>query len=257
MNLAANARDAMPSGGKLTIETSVVDLDEEYARTHYPAVPGRFALVSVSDTGVGMSNETQARIFEPFFTTKEIGRGTGLGLATVYGIVKQSGGFIWVYSEVDRGSTFKIYLPIVEQEASSIEATPSARDIPGGTETVLIVEDSPSVRAVAVTILNRLGYKTLEATGSRHAVDISNSRDEPIDLLLTDIVMPEMSGRELASQLLLSRPTMRVLFMSGYADDAVMRHGVLAPGTVHLQKPFTPDALALKVRDVLDGRTDA
>lgn len=253
MNLGANARDAMPTAGKLTIETSTVDLDETYVRTHYPATPGHFAVLAVSDTGVGMDSKTQAQIFEPFFTTKEVGRGTGLGLATVYGIVKQSAGFIWVYSEPGKGTTFKIYLPIVQQPATRIEHAPVLGDVKGGTETVLVVEDAPTVRSLVLEVLARYGYTVLEAVGSLEALDMAKSHDGRIDLLLTDVVMPELSGRELAERLADVHPEMRVLYMSGYADDAVMRHGVLTPGAAFVQKPFTPAGLALKVRDLLDA----
>ncbi|MEO8090126.1 MAG: PAS domain S-box protein [Gemmatimonadales bacterium] len=252
MNLAVNARDAMPDGGKLTLETSSVELDDAYARTHWPATPGRFAMLTVTDTGTGMTEQTRARIFEPFFTTKEVGKGTGLGLATVYGIVKQSGGFIWVYSELGIGTTFKIYLPRVDgvppmsQEASTPESLL-------GTETVLLTEDAPALRSTARQILERYGYTVIEALSSAAALTLEGSRPGPIDLLLTDVVMPGMSGRELAERFAIKRPGVKVLYMSGYTDDAVVRHGVLRPGIAYLQKPFTPDALARKVREVLDA----
>ena len=252
MNLAVNARDAMPDGGKLTLETSSVDLDKAYTRSHWPATSGRFALLSVSDTGTGMSEETRARIFEPFFTTKEVGKGTGLGLATVYGIVKQSGGFIWVYSEPGQGTTFKIYLPRVDAAPAAsprVAATTSLL----GTETILLTEDAPALRAAAHQILERYGYTVLDAPSSSAALDLARSRTEPIHLLLTDVVMPGMSGRELAEQFTARRPDVKVLYMSGYTDDAVVRHGVLRPGVAYLQKPFTPDGLARKIREVLDA----
>jgi len=252
MNLAVNARDAMPDGGKLTLETSAVELDEAYARTHWPATAGRFALLAVSDTGIGMTERTRARIFEPFFTTKEIGKGTGLGLATVYGIVKQSGGFIWVYSEPGQGTTFKIYLPRVN------EAPPASRKAPAvtsllGTETVLLTEDAPALRAAARQILERYGYTVLEVPSSKEALTLAHSCADPIHLLLTDVVMPGMSGRELAERFTAKRPEVKVLFMSGYTDDAVVRHGVLRPGTAYLQKPFTPETLGRRVREALDS----
>ncbi|HTD71386.1 MAG TPA: PAS domain S-box protein [Gemmatimonadales bacterium] len=253
MNLAVNARDAMPNGGKLTLETGNVDLDEAYAADHYPARAGPFVLLAVSDTGIGMSEETQAHMFEPFFTTKEKGKGTGLGLATVYGIIKQSGGFIWVYSEVGHGTTFKLYLPRVEElaERASQPVQAPARAA-RGTETVLVVEDEAPVRSVARQVLERHGYTVLEAPSAEAALDITTRYSGTIHLLLTDVVMPGLNGRELASRLATLRPDARVIFMSGYTDDAVTRHGVLEPGSAYVQKPFTPDAIARKVREVLD-----
>src|SRR5881628_807776 len=253
MNLAVNARDAMPNGGKLTLETSNVDLDESYASDHYPARAGPFVLLAVSDTGIGMNEETQAHMFEPFFTTKEKGKGTGLGLATVYGIIKQSGGFIWVYSEVGHGTTFKLYLPRVEELAERAAAPAPARTRPArGTETVLVVEDEAPVRNVARQVLERHGYSVLEAPSAEAALDIATRYSGTIHLLLTDVVMPGLNGRELASRLADLRPDARVIFMSGYTDDAVTRHGVLEPGSAYVQKPFTPDAIARRVREVLD-----
>jgi PAS domain S-box-containing protein len=253
MNLAVNARDAMPNGGKLTLETGNVDLDEAYAADHYPARAGPFVLLAVSDTGIGMSEETQAHMFEPFFTTKEKGKGTGLGLATVYGIIKQSGGFIWVYSEVGHGTTFKLYLPRVEElaERASQPAQAPARAA-RGTETVLVVEDEAPVRSVARQVLERHGYTVLEAPSAEAALDLATRYSGTIHLLLTDVVMPGLNGRELASRLATLRPDARVIFMSGYTDDAVTRHGVLEPGSAYVQKPFTPDAIARRVREVLD-----
>ena len=253
MNLAVNARDAMPNGGKLTLETGNVDLDESYATDHYPARAGPFVMLAVSDTGTGMSEATQAHMFEPFFTTKEKGKGTGLGLATVYGIVKQSGGFIWVYSEVGHGTTFKLYLPRVQElaERASQPAQTPARAA-RGTETVLVVEDEAPVRSVARQVLERHGYTVLEAPSAEAALDIATRYSGAIHLLLTDVVMPGLNGRELATRLADLRPDARVIFMSGYTDDAVTRHGVLEPGSAYVQKPFTPDAIARKVREVLD-----
>jgi len=253
MNLAVNARDAMPNGGKLTLETGNVDLDEAYAADHYPARAGPFVMLAVSDTGIGMSEETQVHMFEPFFTTKEKGRGTGLGLATVYGIIKQSGGFIWVYSEVGHGTTFKLYLPRVEElaERASQPAQAPARAA-RGTETVLVVEDEAPVRSVARQVLERHGYTVLEAPSAEAALDIVTRYSGTIHLLLTDVVMPGLNGRELANRLAGLRPDAKVIFMSGYTDDAVTRHGVLEPGSAYVQKPFTPDAIARKVREVLD-----
>ena len=252
MNLAVNARDAMPDGGKLTLETSAVELDEAYARTHWPATAGRFALLAVSDTGIGMTEQTRARIFEPFFTTKEIGKGTGLGLATVYGIVKQSGGFIWVYSEPGHGTTFKIYLPQVNEAPTASQRVPTATSL-FGTETILLAEDASALRAAARQILERYGYTVLEVPNSTEALTLADSRPGPIHLLLTDVVMPGMSGRELAERFTLKRPDVKILYMSGYTDDAVVRHGVLRPGTAYLQKPFTPETLGRKIREVLDS----
>jgi PAS domain S-box-containing protein len=251
MNLAVNARDAMPIGGKLTLETAIVDLDDEYANSHWPAVAGRFAMLAVSDTGMGMSAETQARIFEPFFTTKETGKGTGLGLATVYGIVKQSNGFIWVYSEIDRGTTFKLYFPLASN-AEKTEVSCAQEIQPNGTETVLIVEDSPSVRSAARRILQRCGYKVLEAPNGKAGLALARKKNLKIDLLLTDVIMPEMSGRDVATHFAQIRPNTRVLFMSGYTDDAIVRHGILHEGIAFLQKPFTGLTLAAKVREVLN-----
>ena len=251
MNLAVNARDAMPHGGKLTLETANAQLDDTYAADHYPARPGPYVRIAVTDTGTGMTEETQAHMFEPFFTTKEKGKGTGLGLATVYGIVKQSGGFIWVYSEVGHGSTFKIYLPRLDDASERPAQTPAAR-APHGTETVLLAEDEPPVRAVARQVLERHGYTVLEAPSAESALDIATRYSGTIHLLLTDVIMPGMNGRELAARLAHLRPDARVIFMSGYTDDAVVRHGVLVPGATYVQKPFTPDAIARKVREVLD-----
>ena len=252
MNLAVNARDAMPTGGRLTIETANVEHDPDYARGHDAAAVRRFAMLAVSDTGCGMDDATKAKIFEPFFTTKEPGKGTGLGLATVYGIVQQAGGFIWVYSEPGHGTSFKIYLPQVDATAEVAAAATGAR-APGGTETVLLVEDAAAVRAVTKQVLERHGYAVLEAPDGEAAVRLAQRHRGPIHLLLTDVVMPRVSGRELAEQLARVRPDTRVLYASGYTDDSVVRHGILESGTAYLQKPFSPESLARKVREVLDA----
>jgi two-component system cell cycle sensor histidine kinase/response regulator CckA len=253
MNLAVNARDAMPRGGKLTIETANVELDEAYARLHESAKPGSYVMIAVSDTGVGMTTDTLAHLFEPFFTTKERGKGTGLGLATVYGIVKQSGGYIWVYSEVGKGTTFKTYLPIADRAMEEDALPPDVRAPLAGSETVLLVEDEESVRALCRSILESHGYKVLQAESGRKGLDVSDRYPFPIHLLLTDVVMPEMGGTDLAARLEVLRPGVRVLYMSGYTDDAIFRHGLLEKGQVFLQKPFTPDNLARKVREALGG----
>jgi two-component system cell cycle sensor histidine kinase/response regulator CckA len=252
-NLAVNARDAMLSGGKLIIETTNVDLDKEYARTHISVVPGRYVRLSVSDTGFGMSQEVREKVFEPFFTTKDKGKGTGLGLSTVYGIVKQSGGNIWVYSEPGHGTTFKIYLPRVEEELDTLHGQDETNSLPRGSETVLLVEDEPSVRNLAHHLLNQQGYKVLEAANGEEALRVAQEHiGEKIHLLLTDVVMPQMGGEELANQLKILRPDVKVLYTSGYTDNAIVHHGVLEPGTHFLQKPFSPKTLSHKVREVLD-----
>ncbi|HEX4341029.1 MAG TPA: ATP-binding protein [Polyangiaceae bacterium] len=254
LNLVVNARDAMPKGGKLTIETADVVLDDEYSLGHVGVNPGTYVMLAVTDTGIGMDQETQKRIFEPFFTTKELGKGTGLGLSTVFGIVQQSGGTIWVYSEPTRGTTFKLYLPRVDAEAE-MRRSPVPSVALKGSETVLLVEDEDQVRAVALNILKRRGYRVLVAQNPVEAEALCDSHPEPIQLLLTDVVMPEMSGPDLAERLTVKRPSMKVLCMSGYTDDSIVRHGVLKTGIAYLQKPFTPATLSKKVREVLDGLT--
>ena len=253
VNLAVNARDAMPTGGRLTIETDAADLDEGYARTHPEVRPGRYVLLSMSDTGTGMSDEVKARIFEPFFTTKGVGQGTGLGLATVYGIIKQSGGHLSVYSEVGKGTAFKVYLPVAldAPAATTVFKTPPPR----GTETVLLVEDEARVRAMTGIALRGGGYTVLEAGSAEEATRVFAARPEgAVDLLLTDVVMPGASGRVLAERLSAAAPGLKVLYMSGYTDDAVVRHGLLAAEVAFVQKPFALDALLQKVRKVLDAR---
>jgi PAS domain S-box-containing protein len=251
LNLIVNARDAMPKGGKLTIETSNVVLSEDYAQRH-AAQPGPYVMLAVSDTGCGMDAAIQPHVFEPFFTTKGSGKGTGLGLATVYGIVKQSGGNIWVYSEVGRGSTFKIYLPRVDQAVESEEVI--GKSIPQGTEMVLLVEDEDQVRAIVKQILEGQGYHVLAASNGEEALSISQDLTHDIKLMITDVVMPQMSGRELAEHVLAFRPSLPVLFMSGYTDDAIVRHGLLHEKLNFIQKPFDSVTVARKVREVLDFR---
>jgi PAS domain S-box-containing protein len=253
MNLAVNARDAMPAGGQVMLETANIEYDPDYARDEAAGPARRFVMLAVSDTGIGMDEATKARIFEPFFTTKGPGKGTGLGLATVYGIVQQSGGYIWVYSELGRGTTFKIYLP--EVDAPPEAAAVAASELPRGTETVLLVEDSEAVRAVARQVLERQGYTVLEAPRGDVALALAAAHDGPIHLLLTDVVMPGLSGRQVADQLTELRPDMQVLYASGYTDDAVVRHGVLEAGIAYLQKPFTTATLTRKVRETLDRPT--
>ncbi len=252
MNLVVNARDAMPDGGKIVIETANVDLDEEYCALHPYVTPGRFVMLSVSDTGKGMSEEVKAHIFEPFFTTKERGSGTGLGLATAYGAVKQAGGFIEVYSEVGIGTTFKIYLPRVEEKALKSVKDELPQTMRGGSETVLLVEDEGMVRNVCLQILERLGYKVLQASNGVEAIALAQGYGDRIDLLLTDVLMPGMNGAELAAQLVPHRAEMKVLFTSGYTDDGIVRDKILEEGVSFIGKPYTPSALARKVREVLD-----
>jgi signal transduction histidine kinase len=250
MNLVINARDAMPGGGKLTVETKGINLDEEYSSAHNGVPAGRYVSIEVTDTGSGMSAEVQARIFEPFFTTKEVGKGTGLGLSTVYGIVQQCRGHIWVYSELDRGTTFKIYLPCVEQPLTSTGLSSSPAPV-AGHETLLVVEDNAAVRAVLCRVLKDAGYTVLDACDAVQATSICESHPGRIHLLLTDVVMPGVSGPELAEELLGKRTDMKVLFMSGYSGTAITRHGVLREGLVFLQKPFSPGSVTRAVRSAL------
>jgi two-component system cell cycle sensor histidine kinase/response regulator CckA len=253
MNLVVNARDAMPHGGRLTIETANVELDEAYARAHRPSLPGHYVMIAVTDSGMGMDSETQKRIFEPFFTTKEQGKGTGLGLATVYGIVKQSGGFIWVYSEPGVGSSFKIYFPRVPGPMETLPADHIESGQLEGSETILVAEDEQSLRLLIKETLERHGYKVLVASDGKQALRMSSRFKGPIHLLIADVVMPQMGGRQLAGRLTASRSGIGVLYISGYTDDAIVHHGILDPNTAFLQKPFSPDSLARKVRMVLSA----
>ena len=256
MNLAVNAKDAMPSGGKLTIETANVELDESYARSHVDVRHGHYVMFSVSDTGVGMTPEVRERIFEPFFTTKEMGKGTGLGLSTTYGIVKQSEGHIWVYSVQGKGTTFKIYLPRVNEPLEEIRKDVLKEELPRGNETILIVEDEEDVRKLAGKILEKQGYRILESFNGDDALVACERRKSPIHLMLADIIMPGMSGSELAKLLKPLYPEIKILYMSGYTDNAVVRHGVPEKGVNYIQKPFTMEGLARKVREVLDKDSD-
>jgi two-component system cell cycle sensor histidine kinase/response regulator CckA len=252
MNLAVNARDAMPSGGRLTIETANVELDAEYVARHQDASAGKHVMIAVSDTGIGMDEATQRRLFEPFFTTKPAGRGTGLGLATVYGIVKQSQGSIWVYSELEKGTTFKIYLPVADGAAPALPP-PSEVLVLDGTETVLVVEDQREVRGLIDKTLRRHGYVVLVASNGAEAAAIAREHMGTIHVLLTDVVLPGTGGREIARKLIAEREQLRVVYMSGYTDDAIVHHGVLDPGLAFIQKPFTGETLLRKIREVLDA----
>jgi two-component system cell cycle sensor histidine kinase/response regulator CckA len=253
LNLAANARDAMPHGGRLTIETAFVDLDADYEATHGDIDPGPHVLLAISDTGVGMSEQVRRHLFEPFFTTKGSGGGTGLGLATVFGVVKQSGGAIYVYSEEGRGTTFKIYLPVAAHEPQPHNGVPPQPAIARGTETIVVVEDDESVRELVQLMLQGHGYDVLAASDGETAARLCAEHPGGVDLLLTDVVMPELNGRVLAERLETMFPSLRVLFMSGYSDEAVVRHGIIRPNTAFIEKPFSESGLARKVREVLDG----
>jgi two-component system cell cycle sensor histidine kinase/response regulator CckA len=253
MNLAVNARDAMPMGGKLIIETRDVKLDEVYAKHRVDVTPGSYVMLAVSDAGIGMTKEVQERIFEPFFTTKESGKGTGLGLSTVYGIVKQSKGNIWVYSEPGKGATFKIYLPQVKKEISARKDATGEIHLPRGSETILAVEDEEMVRSVVAKFLRKDGYTVMVAANGEEALRICREHKGPIHLLLTDVVLPGLSGKEIAKQAKKLRPELKVLFMSGYTDNAIVKHGILKKGIAFIQKPLTRQGLAWKVREVLDG----
>jgi PAS domain S-box-containing protein len=252
VNLVLNARDAMPQGGKLIIATNNVDLEQDYRSKHSSIPAGKYVVLAVTDNGSGMDEETQHRIFEPFYTTKELGKGTGLGLATVYGIVKQSGGSIWVYSEPGQGTTFKIYFPRVDQALAAESSRKVQPDLQSGTETVLLVENSEPLRALAREFLKSSGYAVLEAENGKEALRIANAFGAPIHLLLTDVIMPGMGGKQLADQLTSLRPATKVLYMSGYSDDAIVQSGMLGTELIFLEKPFTRDILLRKVRGVLD-----
>jgi two-component system, cell cycle sensor histidine kinase and response regulator CckA len=251
LNLAINARDAMPGGGQLWLETQAIEVDTNYARLHTVPMTGSYAQLAVSDTGQGMDRETQARIFEPFFTTKEVGRGTGLGLATVYGIVKQSGGQVWVYSEPGQGTTFKVFLPRVQDPTEAVGWGLTPGETLVGQETVLLAEDDEVVRALVLEVLRSCGYTVLEARNGHDAFELAKDPAREIALLISDVVMPDIPGPELARRILVTRPALRVLFISGYTDTALLQRGMISPDAGFLQKPFAPQALARKVREVL------
>jgi PAS domain S-box-containing protein len=252
MNLAVNARDAMGEGGRLVIETGNIELDDEYARRNPGARPGLYVMLSVADTGSGMDPETQTHVFEPFFTTKELGKGTGLGLSTVYGMVKQSNGYIALESEPGEGSIFRIYFPRVADAAAPLEPSRPVPPSVRGSETILLVEDEEGVRELVAETLQSQGYRVIEAPHGGHALEICEQHQGRIDLMLTDVVMPQMSGRELAERVRPLRPDMKVMFVSGYTDISIVHHGILEANAPFLPKPFTPDALARKVREVLN-----
>jgi CheY-like chemotaxis protein len=252
MNLAVNARDAMPKGGTLTIETANVELDEHYAKVHLAVKPGPYVGLTVTDTGTGMTPQVQARLFEPFFTTKEPGKGTGLGMATVYGIVMRSGGSVGVYSEVGKGTAFKVYFPRVEAAEIAVDSPAPLARPHAGTQTVLIVEDEKGLRELAKRLLQRHGYTVLVAGDANEALRLFEENPS-IDVLLTDVVMPGASGPELTRQLTEQRPALRVIYMSGYTEEAIVQHGVIKPGIAFLNKPFTSEALGQKIREVLEG----
>jgi two-component system cell cycle sensor histidine kinase/response regulator CckA len=253
LNLCVNARDAMPKGGRLTIAVRNVVLDDSFRDERLMVVPGPYVMLTVEDTGCGMNRETQARIFDPFFTTKEVGKGTGMGLATVYGIVKQSGGYIWVYSEVGKGSVFKVYLPFVNESPQLTPQKDTDASSLRGTETILLAEDSDSLREMAKEYLESVGYSVIESASGKDALERAKEFNGIIHLLLTDIVMPEMSGPELAAEVAGSRPGIKIIYTSGYTDGAIARQGILDPAVAFIQKPYRPKALGRKIREVLDG----
>jgi PAS domain S-box-containing protein len=256
LNLALNARDAMAQGGRLTIRTSDVEVDEVGARQHPEAVPGPYVTLSMNDTGCGMDQETQAHIFEPFFTTKEVGKGTGLGLSTVYGVVKQSGGFISVYSELGWGTSFEIYIPRIDECVRASALGHAGKETPRGWETILLVEDAQALRELTHELLEANGYTVLEAANGASAIRVAERHPEPIHLLLSDVVMPGMDGRELAQYMVRIHPEIKVLYMSGYTDDSIAHYGVLDSGIALLQKPFTKESLICKVREVFRVKKD-
>jgi CheY-like chemotaxis protein len=251
MNLAVNARDAMPTGGTLTIETANVELDEQYAAAHLKVTPGSYVMLTVTDTGTGMTPEVQARLFEPFFTTKEAGKGTGLGMATVYGIVKRGGGSVGVYSEADKGTAFKVYLPCADASEMVVDRPERLARPQTGPKTVMLVEDEDGLRDLVTRLLQRHGYTVLAAADATEALRLFDA-NPTIDVLLTDVVMPGASGPELTRQLIAQRPALRVIYMSGYTEEAIVQHGVIKPGIAFLNKPFTSEALGDKIREVLD-----
>jgi CheY-like chemotaxis protein len=253
MNLTVNARDAMPVGGTLTIQTQNVYLDKDYMSEHIATSAGPFVKMTVTDTGEGMDEKTQKRIFEPFFTTKEVGNGTGLGLSTVFGIVKQSGGDIVVYSEIGHGTTFKIYFPRVDESVQKVKWPDDAKGDLKGTETILLVEDEEIVRNLVREVLTNNGYHVLEADNGKAAVSIVKTYLEPIHLLLADVIMPGMSCRTMKDAIVKLRPDIKVLFMSGYTDDSIASKGMFDSGTAFIEKPFSPEALARKIREILTG----
>ena len=253
MNLCVNARDAMPDGGRLLIELSNRHIDQRYIERHGELEPGNYVMLAVSDTGTGMDEATRARIFEPFFTTKGVGKGTGLGLATVYGIVHQGGGHLSVYSEPNRGTTFKIYLPAAQGDVADALVEPAVREITGGQEIILLVEDEDQIRNLAVTALNSRGYTVLEAPDGETGLDVSRHHAGSIDLVLTDVIMPRMNGREMVDRIIQERGALKTLFMSGYTETAIVRQGVLEPGVELLHKPFSIADLVARVRDVLNS----
>jgi len=257
MNLVVNARDAMPKGGKLTIETGTTRLDESFTAKQLGVKPGAYVTISITDTGTGMDEKTQSHLFEPFFTTKTAGRGTGLGLATAYGIIRQSGGAIGFMSALGKGTTARIYLRLAEPKPRAAAQSAAAAKALTGAETILLVEDEARVRKLIVDVLTHRGYKVLEATRGREALRLAKAHEGPIDLAVVDVVMPEMSGPDLIRQIGRLRPRMRVLYISGYTEEAIVQHGIPESGIAFLQKPFLPDALSQKVREVLDGRANS